>query len=152
MSKCVSRDKNGIQCFNQTIEGHKHCFQHRNQKIQHKTSISQPLRGGFIQNSKNVQILTRKQEKILADTYQYYVSNFKLLTDREYELVKPYMDLANESITLGDVSKAVYYLTNVYVMARQQNYIPQDVRYPGPHDFSNLSDFITQEVTDTYTI
>lgn len=104
-------------------------------------------------NSSNVKILNAKQEKILINTYNFYKKHFELLTDKEYQTVKTIMDESFIAIGSGNIRKAVNNLTQLYNISHRKGFIPPEINYPGPHDFSNLSDGITQEsVSGTYTI
>lgn len=85
-------------------------------------------------------VLNRKQRTIFNQTYQHYQHQFRLLTPDEYELVRPNMELAFEAINRGDAVMAARYLINVYEIAEKHHFIPEEMTYPGPHDFSNLVD------------
>ena len=89
-------------------------------------------------------VLNRKERSILNQTYKYYQDQFRLLTEDEYELVRADMELAFEAINRGDSTMAVRYLTSVYEIADEHHFIPEEITYPGPHDFSNLAGNLDQ--------
>ena len=84
----------------------------------------------------------REESRILNETYDFYVNAFMNLSADDYSLVKTEIMKARTSIRRGETKTAVQLLTTIFNVASEYDWISEDIIYPGPQPFHQLTHYL----------
>lgn len=84
----------------------------------------------------------REESRILNETYDFYVNAFMNLPADDYVLVQSELMKARTAIRRGEVKGAVELLTTVFNVASEYDWISEDIIYPGPQPFHQLTHYL----------
>jgi hypothetical protein len=82
------------------------------------------------------------ESRILNETYEFYTHKFMNLPVDDYSLVHSELIKARSAIRRSDVKTAVRLLTTVFEVASQHDWFEEDVIYPGPGSFDQLTHYL----------
>ena len=85
---------------------------------------------------------SRKESRILRETYNFYKQRLALISIDEVDLLESPMERARVALEQLDIKVGVHCLTEVFEIVEEHELINEGLIYPGPEPFHQLVHYL----------